>query len=231
MAADPQAHQRWKEEKKRLLQRIHASGSPAYCQAAAVQLAALAIEDGQLERAARLLDELPPLTTDPTFARVQLHIKQSEPQKALETAQKRLYVLVEQVQNLLMLLQSKEMLPDVQRRFAVWQVQKELMRLFFDHSGMSDACGIDLLLEQGRTEEAAAALAQFVQAMAGPAPCPKAFLFTPGLRPKEGQPVTKEMAALLLRTLPQEEKYAALLQHPACKAALEQLRTFAAQDD
>ena len=63
---DPAGQSQWRSHKRALLEEVRASGSGAYWQVATIQLATIAIADGELEQGETLLRELPERPGDPS---------------------------------------------------------------------------------------------------------------------------------------------------------------------
>ena len=85
---------RWEERKKELLHQIYESKDANYLQQVTAAMAAMEIQDGHLDEAERLLQELAAVPEDATGLWVQLYLKREETEKALERLQKRLWVLL-----------------------------------------------------------------------------------------------------------------------------------------
>lgn len=89
--AGPGCREQWQEEKQALLEAVWTGGDPIQRQAAALQLASLAMAADKLEQAHALLQELPEPVGDATLLWVQYYIKKGKPEEAKTKAQARLY--------------------------------------------------------------------------------------------------------------------------------------------
>lgn len=219
--SDEEEQKRWNALKKKLLEEVRREGSVEFGQTATVELASVAVAEGELERAEQLLKELPEETPDATLVRVQLCQKKKEPQKALEIVQKRLYVLLRQAQNCMVIMMGRQITEDNERALQICEVYKQMDRLF-GLGGLYEGLFLDIYMRQERFEEAADSFARYVEAVASPVVMPKDFLFSPGLKTKESS-MSREMLRLLLRGT-QDEEFAPLLQYPQCRKAVEKLR-------
>lgn len=75
---------KWEHQKKVLLEEVYESKAPIYIHNVISALAALAIQDNELEKAEKLLKELPENIGDVTHLWVQLYLKSGDDDKALE---------------------------------------------------------------------------------------------------------------------------------------------------
>lgn len=73
--ADEATRLQWTAEKKSLLTEVRSSKEAAYWQTATLQLAQIAIAEGDLQQGEQLLNELPEQIVDPTIAKAQLCLK------------------------------------------------------------------------------------------------------------------------------------------------------------
>ena len=220
---DEETRRRWTAQKKKLLTEVRSSGDGTYWQTATLQLAGIAIAEGELEQGEQLLNELPEQIVDPTPTKSLLYLKKDEPEEALKTTQKRLYSLIKKVQSCLMMMLEPKIIDDMEQTMQIFEVYKTVDDLFgLGH--MYDGLLLDIYVRMNRYEDAADCLVRYVDVITGEAVTPKEFLFTPGLEIKKGVPAaSKEMRQMLLKGL-NEEPYAALLQYPQCQAAIEKIR-------
>lgn len=222
--ADETTRLQWNSHKKSLLTEVRSSQDSAYRQTAALQLAQIAISEGDLEYGEQLLNELPEQTVDPTVARVQLCLKKDAPEEALKITQKRLFSLVQQVQACLMLMMNSKMIKDDEQILKIFKVYRDMDELF-GLGNLYDGLLLTIYLDMQRYEEAADCLVRYANAVTGEAVTPKRFLFEPGLKIKSHMPaVSKELRQMLLKGL-EEEPAAALLHDPRCRTALEKIRS------
>lgn len=213
----------WRAEKKKLLRMVRASGVAAYWQTATVQLASIAIAEGELEQAEQLLDELPEDRADSTACRSLLYHKQGNTAGAQILVQKRLYSAVQQVQRCLTILMGADITPDVQHALRICEVYRAVDELF-GCGGMNDGMFLELFVRMGDWERAAQHLASFVDALCGDAVLPKRFLFEPGLQCRQERPASgAPLRRMLLQSL-EEEQYAPLRALEQGQAAIQRLR-------
>lgn len=224
-AAGEEARTRWRARKRQLLEEVRESGNAAYWQTATIGLAMLEITDGDAETGAALLRQLPERVGDPTGTWARYYLKTGQPGKALETTQKQLYKLISQAQSLLATMMDPKLLPEPERRRAVCEAWGALARAF-DFPDMSAGLAMELWLQEGRPDEAAACFASYVEVLTGPPAFPRADIFAPGVtakHPEGAEASSRELRRLLLSEIRQDEKYRPLLSHPVFAAALARL--------
>lgn len=218
--------QNWRQRQRALLEEVRASGNAAYWQSATLGLASDEIAYGDPEKGAALLKELPDHAGDPTSVWALYHLKKDQPEEALKLTQKRLYQLVSQVQICLITMMNPRMIPAPQKLLKLAKTYHTVAQTF----GLSDTSGgpeMEVWLRLEDFEKAAGCLANYVEALVGPAVFPDADLFSPGLEyeKKEGQRAsTREMRLLLLKNLKEEFADSPLRQQPLFAAALEKLQ-------
>ncbi len=223
--AGPGCREQWQEEKQALLEAVWTGGDPIQRQAAALQLASLAMAADKLEQAHTLLQELPKPVGDATMLWVQYYIKKGKPEEAKTKAQARLYQLLVQTLSCLTLLTNSKFMPQ-QGIYKAVAAYHAIARTF-GLPDVGDGLLMALHLEQGRLKEAAACFARYVDALTGPFPTLDQDLFSPGVpAPRQGEPATasREYRQLLLASVQEDAAYARLLEEPAFAAALAKLQ-------
>ncbi|MDE6253420.1 MAG: helix-turn-helix domain-containing protein [Lachnospiraceae bacterium] len=223
-AANEETRKNWTANKVKLLTEVRDSGTSVYWQTATLQLASIAVTENRLEQAEQLLKELPEHIVDPTIAWSNLYLKKDEPVEALKTVQKRLFLLVRQVQTCLTVMLDPKVIPDNEQALQICEVYKAVDNLF-GCGGMYDGLFIEIYFRMNRLDEAANCLERYVDVLMGEAVLPKRFLFSPGVDIKEKQPASsKEFREILIKGL-EDERYHSLLQYPKCKIAIEKLKS------
>lgn len=223
-AADDETKKRWADLTKDLLTKVRLSKDEDYWQTATLQLAGIALGEDETAQAEMLLNELPEHTVDATMTWSNLYLKKDEPEEALKTIQKRMYVLVQQLQSCLALLMNPKIVPDIDQELEICEVYKAVCELF-GCGGLYDGLFLEIYFRSGRWEEAADCLVRYIDAVTGRAVLPKKSLFSPGLSLKDAQPaMTKEMRRLLLQGLEGQQEYEQLMKYPKCVEAVEKLR-------
>ena len=221
--AGEEQQKRWTDRKKQLLTELRASGTSAYRQQAALNLAGMAIQAGELEKGEQLLKELPEHSVDPTLTWFQLYTKQGKPEEALKLTQKRLYTLVRQAAFCLTSMMGPEITDNPEHALKICEVYKSL-DLLVGLGGMYEGMFLDIYLRMGRLDDAADSFVRYVDAITGEAVLPKSELFSPGLDIKEHQPATtKEIQKMLLTGL-EDESFKPLLADPRCMDAIKKLK-------
>ena len=226
---DPKAGEdeklRWRRRKKELLEAVRRDRESAYWQQAALQLATLATLDGELEEAEASLRTLPEHALDTTIAWVELHLKRGETEEALKTVQKRLYILIRQVESCLMLRVREELEPDAQRARAIAEIYRGVEALFGCSGGMYEGFCAELYKRDGSVREERESMTRFIEAYAGEAASPNPLLFAPGVQIAPGQPAaTREMREMLLKGIEQDAQCTTFLEDDRFRAAVEKLR-------
>ncbi len=213
----------WQNTKKDLLTQVHISGDSAYSPIAALQLAALALNEEDISAAERLLGELPQQNVDATIIRMRLSLQKGESMEALKTVQRSLFAAVRLVQSCLIAMLEPELALDDQQALELCQIYKEI-DVLFGLGGMADGLLLEVSLRKNDTEDAACYLARYVDALTQPLSPPKRMLFSPGLTlPEIPSASSREMRQTLLKSL-NENQYKELLQRPIAQAALQKLK-------
>lgn len=216
----------WKSRKRALLEQVRAGGSAAYWQGATIQLATIAVGDGDLETGAALLKELPEHIGNPTAAWALYYLKKDEPEQALRLTQKQLYLLVSQTQSCLAMLMNPKLMPRPEQLLKLSQVYGAVARTF----GLPDISGAPMMeawLRMGETGKAAECFARYVELSTGPVTCLDAELFSPGVecrKQEDLQATTPSLQRMLVQSITTEEKYRPLFEEPVFLAALEKLK-------
>lgn len=221
--ADAALQKKWTDSKKELLTELRSSGTSAYQQQAALNLAFMAINEDDLNRGEQLLKELPEHSTDATLAWFRLYTKRNEPEEALKLVQKRLYTLVQQAELCLSSMMSQEVVSDNGHALKICEVYKAVDQLF-GLGGMYEGMFLDIYLRMERYDDAAGCFVRYVDRITGELTLPKRELFYPGLDIKERSPATtKELRKMLLTGI-EDEAFKPLLAYPECIAAIERLK-------
>lgn len=221
--AAPEQAEKWVKQKKELLHMVYTDKTCAYWQSAVVNLAFMLIGDGELDTAEQMLRELPEHNSDPTMAWIQLYFKREEKTKALEMTQKRLYVLVSQMQSCLISLMSEKMEPDAETALEICKVYRKTEELFRLGTGMSEGFFIDIYRRMGQEKKALDSLIRFVDAITHSIPMSNPILFST-MEKVERKSYPKEMKEMMLKGIEEDETLAAYWENPDFKAAIEKLR-------
>ena len=223
---DESVRNRWRARKRELLEQVRSAGDAAYWQTATIGLASLEIADGNLDRGADLLRQLPERVGDPTSVWAMYYLKNEESSEALKITQKQLYKLVSQTQTLLATMMNPKLLPEIERQRAVCTAYGALARAF-GFPDMSAGLEMELCLRENRPEAAAVCFARYVEILVGPPSFPTQAIFAPGVtakHPESNQASSREMRRMLLSEIMQEETYRPLFDFPTFTSALDRLR-------
>lgn len=220
--AQPEQKARWRALKRELLERVRASGTAAYWQAATIQLAGLALAEDDPDRAEALLDELPEHPGDATAVRALLYRKRGQEQEAQKLLQTQLYAAVSKAMTILPMLLGGEEEP--RRRQKLVDAYQELARAF-GLAGLGEGFLVELHQQAGEWDEAARHFSLYVDQLLSPPPHPDPDLFAPALdcEKKPGEAFPAGMRRMLLDGIRREMDDPELRAHPVFAAALKKL--------
>lgn len=220
--AQPEQKARWRALKRELLERVRASGTAAYWQAATIQLAGLALAQDDPDRAEALLDELPEHPGDATAVRALLYRKRGQKEEARKLLQTQLYAAVSKAMTILPMLLGGEEEP--RRRQKLVDVYQELARAF-GLAGLGEGFLVELHRQAGEWDEAARHFSLYVDQLLSPPPHPDPDLFAPALdcEAKPGETFPAGMRRMLLDGIRREMDDPELRAHPVFAAALKKL--------
>lgn len=220
--AQPEQKARWRALKRELLERVRASGTAAYWQAATIQLAGLALAEDDPDRAEALLDELPEHPGDATAVRALLYRKRGQEQEAQKLLQTQLYTAVSKAMTILPMLLGGEEEP--RRRQKLVDAYQELARAF-GLAGLGEGFLVELHRQAGEWDEAARHFSLYVDQLLSPPPHPDPDLFAPALdcEKKPGETFPAGMRRMLLDGIRREMDDPELRAHPVFAAALKKL--------
>lgn len=220
--AQPEQKARWRALKRELLERVRASGTAAYWQAATIQLAGLALAQDDPDQAEALLDELPEHPGDATAVRALLYRKRGQEQEAQKLLQTQLYAAVSKAMTILPMLLGGEEEP--RRRQKLVDAYQELARAF-GLAGLGEGFLVELHRQAGEWDEAARHFSLYVDQLLSPPPHPDPDLFAPALdcEKKHGEAFPAGMRRMLLDGIRREMDDPELRAHPVFAAALKRL--------
>lgn len=221
---------RWRAFKRELLERVRASGTAAYWQAATIQLASLALAEDDPDRAEALLDELPQHPGDATAVRALLYRKRGQEEEAQKLLQTQLYAAVSKAMTTLSFLLGSEKEP---RRLEKMVGAYRSLAGTFGLADLSEGLLAEQHRRAGEWDEAARHFALYVDQLLAPLPRPDPDLFAPALdcEAKPGDVFPAGMRRVLLdgmrrevlEGLREETDGRELWEHPVFAAALKKL--------
>ena len=180
------------------------------------------LQEDRLDAAQARLDALPEHTEDTTLLRVQILKKRGELDQALEVTQKQLYRAVSQTLERLTMLM--EVQPDAHAALQTAQIYRQVEAIFSVGGSMSYGLIMQQYLRLGETEKALEYLDKMVESAVGPAMTPNPALFYPTLAPKkQTEQTSKELRAMLLRGLREDEAFDKLRDTQAYRKAVSRL--------
>ena len=228
--AQPEQKARWRTLKRELLERVRASGTAAYWQAATIQLAGLALAQDDPDQAEALLDELPEHPGDATAVRALLYRKRGQEQEAQKLLQTQLYAAVSKAMTTLSFLLGSEKEPRRQEKMVG---AYRALAGTFGLADLSEGFLVEAHRKAGEWDKAAEHFSRYVDKLLSPLPRPDPDLFAPALdcEAKPGDVFPSGMRRVLLEgmrremleDLQGETGEPELWQHPAFAAALKRL--------
>lgn len=231
MAEPEEKRKKWKEKKRLLTEQIHEEGTMPYCQLATIELASEAIVEEDLDRAERLLNELPREITqypvDPTMMWTMLYQKRNETEKAREMLQKQLYVHIRKVQNCLMQMLNQELTPDTDQALEICEICRQVDEIFQLGGDLNEGLFAEIYMRAGQTERSLECILKMVKAACGTVQMPNPLLFSSMVQDKKERPaMSKEIRMMLLKGLENEEGYADFREDERFLEAVRLLRNF-----
>ena len=212
----------WRDKRRVLYEEAALSENVAERESASCALASMDLAEGRLDAAEARLDALPESREDTTLLRVRLLKKRGEDERALEVVQKQLYRAVAQTLERLTLLMEAQ--TDAHDALQIAQIYRQVEAVFSVGGGMSDGLMMEQYLRLGETEKALEYLNKMVESAVGPAMTPNPALFYPTLAPKkQTEQTSKELRAMLLRGLREDEAFDKLHDTQAYRKAVSRL--------
>ncbi len=216
----------WRQQKKKLAQEIYQSKDPVYYKQTISMLAAMALQEEELDQAQKLLGELPEeKLSDFTFLQVSLYLKQGKTDKALETVQKRLFMLAGQVGVCLTVLMEEKLCPDPCKGLDICKIYQSIDEIFGCSGGVADGIFAELYLRVGKKQEALESLSRYVERINGNMLTPNPLLFSPTIKTAgETREFSNEMKQIFLRGLLEDKELAELREMPEFKEIVEKVK-------
>ncbi len=216
----------WRKQKKQLWEEIYHGGPSSYWQQAVSGLVSAAILEDDLDKAELLLKELPEHTADTSMLWSRLHLKRGETEKAAEVTQKRLFVLVRQVQICLISMMNKELEPDAEKMLEICKIYRQTENVFGVGEGLSDGFFVEAYQRMGQPKKAMDHMIKMINATMVPMRMPKSLLFSAAVKKTDGKQsaVTKEMKEMLLHGILTDDTYTQYREDKEFQAAVERLR-------
>lgn len=183
-ANDEADRTRWTKLKKELCQQVHDSGNPAFFLSSVSMLVSLALEDNELDKAEELLKESRTNSGDFTPLWVRLYLRKGERDKALGTAQRELYHLVNRVQNCLISMLGEEINLEQEKRLEVCHVLQRMDESFHVGGGLGASVLGEVYLREGDTGKALDYLEGLVDRLTRQQEPPNPLLFAPEIAPE-----------------------------------------------
>lgn len=221
---------RWTEQKQYLLTKLRETGRGAYWEISTMNLAGIAINEGQLGRAEQLLKELPEQTTDASLVWAQLYMMKEDFSKAREVVQKKLFSLVMQVESCLGIMTDRRLTADDEQILEICLVYKSVADLF-GCGALYEGLLMEVYLRLGRLEDAVASFERYAEALDGKGLPLKKALFATVFTEKPQQPTaTKGMLRAVIKEM-EDEKYRPIVESLRGRAAMEKLRNALARQE
>ena len=174
--------QRFARQKKDLARALHDDGNPAFYLSSVSMLISLALAEGEMEEAERLLKENLTNTADFTPLWVQFYLKKGERDQALGILQRQAYRLVSDLRVCLMYLMRKDLGLERDRVLEICGILEQMEDLF---SVGDNSAGLfaEIYLREGEQEQALRYLERLVDQMTGQMAPPNPLVFSPAIAP------------------------------------------------
>ena len=213
-------NQRWKE----LLQAVHASGSTEFWQSAAIALAVMALTEDDLDKAEKLLLELPRLSGDPTIIWMELHLRRGERDQAVATLQKRLLHLTQQMQTCMVCLLDEKLGFPLETSMEINRVIQQFESLFFHRTQLSGIMQVELFRRYGQTRQMIESLCDYLDGLNESSPPPNEILFPSTSAQTAHQETNKQLRQIIYLAIQQVRQNNEHLSDPRLCAAMEKLK-------
>ncbi|SHJ58747.1 DNA-binding transcriptional regulator, XRE-family HTH domain [Hathewaya proteolytica DSM 3090] len=221
----------WEREKEVLLNYVHLAGNSPYWQYAVSGLASLAIAKDDIAKAEPLLKELPDHNIDTTMLWSQIYLKRGEPEKALESTQKKLYTLVRQTQLCLVSMMNKEILPDNEKMMEICKIYRQIEDIFGIGGGLSEGFFVEAYERLGDSDKQKESLLKMMKDANKPLLMPNPVLFSPAIKIKDEQPrISMLLRKMLLRGLSEDKSMDEFQENPEVQRAIQELKQSIEED-
>jgi transcriptional regulator with XRE-family HTH domain len=215
----------WEIQKTNLLEEIYESKNPTYMNHSISALAALAIQNNKLDKAEKLLEQLPENIGDITHYWVQIYLKRGNKDKALELLQKRMFSLAHQILSCLSLMIEK-VHTDNDKALELCAIYQKIEKVFEINGKSSELVYALTYNRAGRENEATSSIIHYLESwIKNEMPVPNPILFSPTIKFKQemsGNMVSKEM---ILRSLEADETFSKICENEEVKRLIEKLIT------
>lgn len=198
-----QDRQRWTKRKKELAQALYDDGNPTYYLSSVSILVSLALAEGELEKAEKLLKENLTNTADFTALWVRLYLKKGERDQALEILQRQAYKLVVDLRTCLMCLMREDIALERDSVVEICGILEQIDSMFSVGSNMG-AAGLyaEVYLRIGEQEKALEYLEQLADQTSRRMAPPNPLVFAPAVAPEpEKLEMSREMKLATLQGL------------------------------
>lgn len=213
--------QRWKRQKRKLLEEIYESKNIDYHQQAISSLAALELQSNHLYEAERLLKELSEPSADATGLWVSLYLKKGETEKATEILQKRLYILLCQA-NACLLTMIEKVQADENPVLELCTIYQKLDEIIYAGKGESDIVLAEVYGKSGQEQLALNYLKSYLESHLEKWPKPNPLLFASAINAaNEDRTPSKEIKEMMLRGIMADDILSKLCEREEIKSILQ----------
>ena len=193
---------RWIRQKKELARALHDDGNPAFYLPSVSMLVSLALAEGELEEAERLLKENLTSQADFTALWVQLYLKKGERDQALGTLQRQAYKLVTDLRTCLMYLMREDIGLERDSVIEICRITEQIDSMFSVGGNMGAGLSAEVYLRLGEQEKALEYLEQLADRISGQMDPPNPLVFAPAIAPEtEKLKWSREMKLAILQGL------------------------------
>lgn len=135
-----------------------------------------------MDKAEKLLLELPRLSGDPTIIWVELHLRRSERDQAVAALQKRLLHLTQQMQTCMVCLLDEKLGFPLETSMEINRVIQQFESLFFHRTQLSGIMQVELFRRYGQTRQMIESLCDYLDGLNESSPPPNEILYKPRIR-------------------------------------------------
>ena len=207
-----------------MLQAVHTSGSTEFWQSAAIALAVMALTEDDLDKAEKLLLELPRLSGDPTIIWMELHLRRGERDQAVATLQKRLLHLTQQMQTCMVCLLDEKLGFPLETSMEINRVIQQFESLFFHRTQLSGIMQVELFRRYGQTRQMIESLCDYLDGLNESSPPPNEILFPSTSAQTAHQETNKQLRQIIYLAIQQARQNNEHLSDPRLCAAMEKLK-------
>lgn len=218
-------NQKWKDQKRELLEEVRKAGVSKYYEKALSSLIGLYISEEKLDDAEKLLNELPEDSGENAMLWAQFYLKKDTPPKALEVMQKRLYSLIRKLQMCMVFMMNEELTAEPENQLKICQIYRQVEEIFDVGGEISEGFFVEAYKRMGNYTEAKNSIIKMIDQIMGTVKSPNPTLFYPTVKIEDGQAAAaKEMKKKLLDGIMREDFLKDFQEDMQLQSAIHKLR-------